>query len=1113
MQPAVGDVNGDGQAEIVLGQGPTAAWLAPPFVNVTDIYGNPKGHTVTPYGNFIGGVFVATGDVDGDGDDEIVTGPGIIGSALPIRIYNFTNNGGFQLLHSITLSWGTAGINRGINVACGDVDNDGKDDIIATPAYEGPADVYVYDINVNTNQIPWQYSSSLLQTLNLVGYARHDPNFNGGQYVSSGDVNGDNFDEIVVTCWSNGDGNVTIYGGSNNNFAFIREFVAYTGWIFGVRTAVGDVSGDGKADIITTRKSGQPDERIYDAFGTLMHLFQGFNYDFGYPMGFGRGAQLAAGNMSGDGRAEILVSPVGTNQNVKGFEVLFAPTPGTYRLYVKAKTTGGASSLRLKIVGNDAGLPNQLVFPVTNYRWFNTFSFTVTKHFEMHAIVNVGTVWVDKVALVRYDDTQALVGTTSNNQLQFNSPGYQVVTVDLPILTQSVPSNSTGAFLTIRAQVDQTSMQYASVDVADDGDVEWGDALHNNNPQMVVGDFSGALTEYVLNNPGQINNGRILVPINITCNHAGSVQLQNIWIQLGPDISDNADFDTDSDGLWDGWQDKNNNNMFDSGEEGEKGDGAGNYALGTHAFDLDTDNDGSSDGSEGIPGTNVFDFDSDNDMISDGSEPIWGTNPLLFDHDGDNLPDGWEVNNDPDNVPLNAFGLNPLLPDTDNDGTNDDGEDMDNDGLNNLGEYQSDTDPNNADTDGDSANDGPEVNVHNTNPLIFDTDGDGMSDGYEISCGLNPLVNDAQGDLDGDTLTNIHEHQLGTAPNNQDTDGDLMTDDWEVAGGGTGLEDPTVAWDPNNLVNLANANLPQHYFALHLTVSFEWNEPAGSQYTADFITGMRWASDFLYRVTDGYLLISNVTIFDSGQNWNTADIRVYQNHNNMPLAGTPSSDVLGILPNSWTVSAGHTYFPGHISMPDIWNVPNVGNFRPNHPNYWGTIVHELGHYAMGLLDEYYDAGGSNNLYPDNNNDGANDGPPSIMTSQFNFGDMSTPWDYNPQNPNRWTPPNQPNQPPGNPMMDTHQHANPNHVWPHNSNNWWANPNAGESCWDTFFKYYNNNNGLLQARMGGRNYRIFFDLDGDGNADNQIQANYVAFGDPTAAVLQYIRNSMNVVDNT
>ncbi len=60
--------------------------------------------------------------------------------------------------------------------------------------------------------------------------------------------------------------------------------------------------------------------------------------------------------------------------------------------------------------------------------------------------------------------------------------------------------------------------------------------------------------------------------------------------------------------------------------------------------------------------------------------------------------------------------------------------------------------------------------------LAIDTDNDGMSDDFEAFFGLNPFVNDAAQDPDGDTLNNLAEALLFSDPFKTDTDLDGFSD-------------------------------------------------------------------------------------------------------------------------------------------------------------------------------------------------------------------------------------------------------------------------------------------------------------------------------------------------
>jgi hypothetical protein len=184
-------------------------------------------------------------------------------------------------------------------------------------------------------------------------------------------------------------------------------------------------------------------------------------------------------------------------------------------------------------------------------------------------------------------------------------------------------------------------------------------------------------------------------------------ELNGFLNAFGNEPTDIYDADSDDDGLTDGFEltlglDPNNAN----GDKDGDGLSDANEFFGTGPLapwgptdftNPDTDGDGIDDGDEVAQGTDPTDPDTDGDGLLDGQEIVLGTDPKKVDTDGDGLWDGFEVTN----------GLDPLDPlgDADGDGLVDANEVL---GTGPLAPWGA-TDPNEADTDGDSFNDGLEV--------------------------------------------------------------------------------------------------------------------------------------------------------------------------------------------------------------------------------------------------------------------------------------------------------------------------------------------------------------------------------------------------------------------
>jgi hypothetical protein len=154
-----------------------------------------------------------------------------------------------------------------------------------------------------------------------------------------------------------------------------------------------------------------------------------------------------------------------------------------------------------------------------------------------------------------------------------------------------------------------------------------------------------------------------------------------------------------------------------------------------------------------------------------------------------------------------------------------------------------------------------------------------------------------------------------------------------------------------------------------LLVSVEWD--ADQQYLENLLEGFRYASNYLYDVTDGQLYFRNVIIYDNKVNWDQGDVWIHA-YNEAECFAHP--------PRPGNIRLGGIIFrtDGHIYLPRILYFNNDDANRnltyTLYPydwtialtNYWGTnrvyppartLAHEFGHYGIGFRDEYCDADG------------------------------------------------------------------------------------------------------------------------------------------------------------
>jgi hypothetical protein len=157
--------------------------------------------------------------------------------------------------------------------------------------------------------------------------------FTGGAFVAAGDISGDGKADLVVSADAGGGPRVQVFQVQNGALVTVADFIAFGSPQFrgGARVAVGDVNRDGYDDLIVgAGVGGGPRVSVYSgaalARGQLVSLVPDF---FALDSTLRSGVYVTAGDFNGDGYADIAYSTGNTGgprvRVVSGAELVANP--------------------------------------------------------------------------------------------------------------------------------------------------------------------------------------------------------------------------------------------------------------------------------------------------------------------------------------------------------------------------------------------------------------------------------------------------------------------------------------------------------------------------------------------------------------------------------------------------------------------------------------------------------------------------------------------------------------------------------------------------------------------------------------------------------------------
>jgi hypothetical protein len=237
------DFNGDGVADIVAGTGPGG----PSHVVILDGKDHHQLFSVDPFeAAFVGGVYVASGDVTGDGVPDLVISPDE-GGGPRVQVYSgagFVKTADFFGIDD-------PNFRGGARTAISDINGDGIGDLIVAAGFGGGPRVAGYVGGALG-------SGHLVRAFN--DFFAFEQTLRNGVFIAGGDLNGDGIAEVIAGGGPGGGPRVTAFDGAalvkNQYVPDLNFFAGNPDNRGGVRLVARNLDGDNMADLVVGDGTG-----------------------------------------------------------------------------------------------------------------------------------------------------------------------------------------------------------------------------------------------------------------------------------------------------------------------------------------------------------------------------------------------------------------------------------------------------------------------------------------------------------------------------------------------------------------------------------------------------------------------------------------------------------------------------------------------------------------------------------------------------------------------------------------------------------------------------------------------------------------------------------------